>query len=96
MMNDHPPDAVRTPLRHAGDGDSLTRLARLQSEFSKVLGVSKVYVRHQGTEHFISGRPDDTLNHLSHGARSGEPRYDWEDRGDGVLYGYLKSDGRPR
>jgi hypothetical protein len=93
MTNDRPPDAVRAPLRHAGEGDSFTRLARLQSEFSGVLGIPTVFARHQGTEHFISGRPDDTLNHPGHGPRSGEPRYVWRDRGDGVLYGYLNPDG---
>jgi hypothetical protein len=84
------PDAVRSPLCHAGAGDSFAKLSRLQSEFSVVLQVPRVYVRHQGTEHFISGRPDDTLNFLCHTSRSGEPRYDWEDRGDRVFFGYLK------
>jgi hypothetical protein len=96
MATDRPPDAARTPLRYAGEGDSFTRLARLQSEFSGVLGVPKVFVRHQGTEHFISGRPDDTLKHPSCEARSGEARYRWEDRGDGVLLGYLEPDARGR
>lgn len=57
-----------------------------------VLRSPHVYVRHQGTEHFISGRPGDTLNFPSHDPQSGLPRYDWSDRGDGVLYGYLKPD----
>jgi hypothetical protein len=94
MTNDRPPDAVRAPLRYAGEGDSFTRLAKLQSEFSRVLRVPRVFVRHQGTEHFLSGRPDDTLGRPGHEARSGEPRYAWQDRGDGVLYGYLRYDGR--
>ena len=84
------PDAVRSPLPFAGAGGSQARLAKLQSEFSPVLRVPRVFVRHQGTEHFISGSPSDTINHPSHNARSGASRYNWEDRGDGVLYGYLE------
>jgi hypothetical protein len=90
MTSERTPDAVRSPLRHAGAGDSSARLANLQTEFSRVLKVLKVFVRHQGTEHFVSGRPDDTINFPSHDTRAGWPRYDWEDRGDGVLFGYLK------
>jgi hypothetical protein len=86
------PDAVRSPLHHAGEGDSFTRLSKLQSEFSAVLGVDHVHVRNQGTEHFITGGPNDLLNWARHEFRSGLPRYGWKDRGDGVLYGYLNPD----
>ena len=54
--------------------------------------MGRVYVRHQGGEHFITGDPADTLNFPGESPRSGEPRYEWEDRGDGVSYGYLKAD----
>ena len=84
------PDAIRSPLGNAGSGDSYTRLLKLQNEFAPILNVSRVFVRHQGHEHFITGQLDDTLNHPSHGSYSGGSRYQWEDRGDGVLYGYLK------
>jgi hypothetical protein len=92
IENDLRPDAVRSPLHRAGEGDSFVRLGRLQCEFSAVLGVARVFVRNQGTEHFITGRPDDILNWARHETRSGEPRYVWRDRGDGVLYGYLRPD----
>lgn len=92
MTTERTPDAVRSPLPFAGAGGSHARLAKLQAEFSPVLKVPQTYVRHQGTEHFITGRPGDTLNFPSHDARSGLPRYDWVDRGDRVLYGYLKPD----
>ncbi|MCA1684593.1 MAG: hypothetical protein LC745_01125 [Planctomycetia bacterium] len=92
MKNDRIPDAARSPLPFAGAGDSQTRLAKLQAEFSPVLKVPHVYVRHQGTEHFLSGCPGDTLGFPSHDPRSGLPRYDWADRGDGVLLGHLKPD----
>lgn len=92
MTTPRTPDAVRSPLPFAGAGDAHARLAKLQSEFAPVLGVSHAYVRHQGAEHFVSGAPGDTLNFPSHDARSGLPRYEWADRGDGVLYGHLKPD----
>ena len=86
------PDAILAPLSFAGPGDSYTRLSKLQDEFAGVLKVARVYVRHQGTEHFITGNPADTLQFPSSSTRSGEPRYEWKDRGDGVQYGYLKTD----
>jgi hypothetical protein len=92
MTHQPTPQAVRSPLSHAGAGSAPDRLARLMNEFSRVLGVTRVFVRHQGSEHFISWSPDDTLHYPSRHARSGSPRYDWSDRGDGVLYGYLKPD----
>ena len=91
-MADRRPDAIRSPLSFAGAGGAHVRLAKLQSEFATVLNVSRVFVRHQGTEHFITSNPGDTLLFQSLGPRSGESRYDWEGRGDGVLYGYLKPD----
>ncbi len=92
MTNAPTPDAVRSRPPFAGTGDSHARLAKLQAEFSPVLNVPRVYVRHQGTEHFISGSPVDTLNFDSRDSRCGTPRYSWSDRGDDVLYGYLKPD----
>jgi hypothetical protein len=91
-MADRKPDAIRSPLSFAGAGGSHARLARLQSEFAPVLQAPHVFVRHQGTEHFITADPRDTLLFPSLGPRSGEARYDWEDRGDGIFYGYLKPD----
>lgn len=84
-----PIDAVRSPIGYAGAGPSSARLARLGAEFAGPLGAGRVFVRHQGGEHFITPRADDTLLFPSGGPRSGEPRYRWEDRGDGVSYGYL-------
>jgi hypothetical protein len=86
------PQAVRSPISYAGSGDSLARLSRLQSEFSKVLDASHVFVRLQGSEHFITGSPTDTLSFPSPHPRSGQARYEWHDRGDGVLYGCLIND----
>lgn len=90
MPDQRTPDAVRSPLPFVGAGDSHAKLARLQAVFGPALGVSRIFVRHQGTEHFISGSPGDTINFCSQDPRGGQPRYEWEDRGDGVLYGYLK------
>ena len=83
MMSDRrTPIAARTPLGYTGEGAAQTRLTRLQREFSGVLKVSRIFVRHHGTEHFVSGKPDDTLYSQYQDERPGEPRYEWEDRGD--------------
>jgi len=86
-MADFIPDAILAPLAFAGSGDAATRLARLQAEFSSLLQVPRVFVRHQGTSHFITGSPDDTLLFPQSHERSGQSRYQWFDRGDGVSYG---------
>jgi len=91
-MSDFLPDAVLAPLDHAGPGDAAGRLARLQSEFAALLRVPRVYVRHQGTSHFLSGNPADTLLFPQSDPRCGRPRYEWSDRGDGVSYGRSKAD----
>jgi hypothetical protein len=91
-MTDSIPDAVLAPLSYAGSGDAASRLAKLQAEFSVVLRVPRVYVRHQGTSHFISGSPADTLLYPQTDARGGQSRYDWIDRGDGVSLGHFHAD----
>ena len=91
-MADSIPDAVMVPLSYSGPGDAATRLARLHVEFSTILQVPRVYVRHQGTKHFLSGSPADTLLFPQTDPRSGQPRYAWSDRGDGVSYGGLQVD----
>jgi hypothetical protein len=85
--------AIRAPIGYAGAGPSAARLERLGTEFGAILGTDQVFVRHQGSEHFISACPDDTLQFPRTSPRSGELRYSWEDRGDGVSLGYLKADG---
>ena len=91
-MTDFIPDAVLAPLGYAGSGDAATRLARLHAEFSVLLHVSRIYVRHQGTTHFITGSPTDTLLFPQTDARAGRSRYEWTDRGDGVSYGRFHAD----
>jgi hypothetical protein len=91
-MSDLIPDAVFAPLSYAGSGDAASRLAKLQAEFSVLLQVPRVYVRHQGTSHFLSGSPTDTLLFTQSDGRSGRSRYAWADRGDGVSYGRFIAD----
>jgi hypothetical protein len=86
------PDAVMVPLSYSGAGDAATRLSRLHAEFAEVLKVPRVYVRHQGTTHFLSGNPADTLLFPQSDPRSGRPRYVWADRGDGVCFGRFRAD----
>lgn len=57
-----------------------------------MLRAKVVFVRLQGNEHFISRTQSDTLHFVNHGPRSGSSRYDWEDRGDGVYYGYIRTE----
>jgi hypothetical protein len=92
MIPGRKPDAIRSPLSFAGSGGSYARLTRLQAELAPLLGVPRISVRLQGTEHFITQTPSDTLYFPAQSARAGEPRYDWKDRGDGVHYGYLRAD----
>lgn len=91
-MTQRSPDAVRVPRSFAGSGDSAARLSRLQAELAPILDAPRVFVRHQGTEHFVTGSPSDTLMFPSTSPRAGEARYEWEDRGDGIVRGYLKDD----
>jgi hypothetical protein len=91
-MSDLIPDAVLTPLSYAGSGDAAARLGKLQAEFAALLQVPRVFVRNQGTLHFLSGSPTDTLLFPQSDSRSGRPRYAWTDRGDGVSYGRYLAD----
>ena len=80
---------------HAACGSACSaaaRLARLQGEFAALLRVPRVYVRHQGTSHFLTGSPADTLLFPQSDPRCGRPRYLWTDRGDGVSYGRFHAD----
>ena len=88
-MTEIRPDAIQAPIGHAGAGDAASRLGRLQAEFAPILGTNRVFVRHQGASHFVSGSPDDTLLFSSASPRSGQARYVWADRGDGVSLGRL-------
>jgi hypothetical protein len=90
-MPDFIPDAVKVPLGYSGPGDAATRLARLHVEFSPILQAPRVYVRHQGTTHFLTGSPADTLLFPQSDPRSGRSRYEWFDRGDGVSYGRCRA-----
>jgi hypothetical protein len=91
-MADSVPDAVMVPLGYTGPGDAATRLTRLHVEFTSILQAPRVYVRHQGNSHFITGSPADTLLFPQSDPRSGRPRYEWSDRGDGVSYGRYRAD----
>ncbi|WZO98177.1 hypothetical protein EP7_005233 [Isosphaeraceae bacterium EP7] len=84
--------AVMVPVGYPGQGSSRERLSRLDREFAPLLGVRAMFIRQQGTGHFLSPQGGDTLLHPTHSPLAGQPRYDWLDRGDGVLYGTIKPD----
>ena len=73
-----------------GPGDAATRLARLDAEFAVAASsVSRVYVRHQGNAHFITGSATDTLlfPQSEPAIRPVASIRMERDRGDGVSYG---------
>ena len=82
-------DAIRARVGYCGPGSAASRLERLRSEFAPLLGGGTLFVRNQGDEHFLSAHPHDTLQFPRSAPESGRARYRWEDRGDGVLYGFL-------
>ena len=81
-------EAIRAPIGYAGTGNAHVRLERLRSECARLLENEDVFVRLQGNEHFISTLSCDSLYFPQSSQLSGNPRYQWVDRGDGVLYGY--------
>jgi hypothetical protein len=91
MCSERKPDAIRCSHLATGIGDAQSRLKTLHARFSELLGNTKIYVRHQGTEHFLSADPNDSLLHPSFSPKSGLAKYRWEDREDGVAYGFLDS-----
>ena len=87
-VDDSMPDAVRVPIRRVGPGDARQKLARLHAEFARVLRADRIQVRNQGDEHFLTAGVGETLSHPGDGPHSGQSRYEWHDRGDGVFYGF--------
>lgn len=89
-MTPKAPDAVRSPVAYSGVGSASARLVKLHVEFAPLLRQPRIFVRLQGSEHFITGNPADTLLFSRDSDRPGTARYDWCDRGDGILFGVLK------
>jgi hypothetical protein len=79
------PDAIRAPRTAGG----FAALPQLQSAYAAVLGVPRVYVWNQGSEHFITGKPGEQLYFPATHPASGQSRYRWEDQGGGVFFGFL-------
>ena len=84
-------DAICSPAHYAGPGVTRDKLAKIANEFASILGSDKLFVRLQGSEHFITRNCDDTLLYPRSHLLSGQTRYLWHDRGDGVFYGTEKS-----
>lgn len=98
-MPDSPPkarfDAVICDQQYpAGASDKL--IARNQ-EFGPLLGAARVVSRHvPGNRSLVTAPPAGDVGsyhpgefHPKEHPQAGQPRYDWMDRGDGVLYGVL-------
>jgi hypothetical protein len=93
------PDAVRCHRHYPPGKVEDARHAALKAEFAPLLGSKLVYTRHYGAhESFIAPTADDaqgrglTVLFPTGHPRQGQDRYEWLDRGDGVLYGYLVPD----
>lgn len=85
-------DAVLVPYGHAG-GNIYTKMARFQAEFGPLLGGGRLWVRDVGGANLVAPNEADTLNFpTDHPTRPKQPRYAWEDRGDGVKLGVLVPD----
>lgn len=87
-MADEPakPDAIRVPRDPGGGFD---RLGELDSVYREILGTPAIYVRDQGSVHFITGNPEDLLYFPKTSPAAGLPRYRWEDQGEGIAFGFL-------
>jgi hypothetical protein len=62
----------------------------------KIMGFGparRAYVRlADGTHHFCTGNPHDTIYFPTDHDRAGQPRYGWEPQPDGSRHGYLVDD----
>jgi hypothetical protein len=92
------PDAILCPHHYPPGLVGDPRHQKLREEFCRVLGVKLIYSRGADIGHtqtFITGVPNDARGRgIARFFATGHPlqgrdRYDWADRGDGVLYGTL-------
>lgn len=90
------PDAVLIPRNYGKGERSVTEdISLLKAEFMPILQSKSVYFvmdSGYGDMIFATENPGECLNYGTTHAQARQPRYDWTDRGDGVLYGHLKED----
>lgn len=84
-------DAVLCPRHYPPGKADMARHYALRDEFAPLFGGGLIYTRHQGTHHSLVtpfGDGDDQPRYFwtTH-PRANQERYEWTDRGDGVLYG---------
>jgi hypothetical protein len=88
-------DAVLVGRNYPAPKPGQDRLLRLIAEFRPILGSKRVYLRHVGQiqKDLLTAEPDSpTCYFPSAHPYAGRDRYDWTDRGDGVMYGALIPD----
>jgi hypothetical protein len=93
-MPDRTIDAVRVPVGYARGRGVADRYRAIDAEFRPLLGGGRLWLRNQGAFVFVTPGAADTLLFPKDHPRSGEDRYSWQDRGDGVSFGVLVPDDR--
>jgi hypothetical protein len=83
-------DAVLAPSSYPKNKTGAVRNAALRAEFAQDFGSTHVYSTHVGPNQIlITPTPEQARYHGQNHALAGQDRYDWVDRGDGVLIGML-------
>jgi hypothetical protein len=87
-------DAVICHADYPHFGDYYSKAHARNREFGPLLGCKSVASRNlPGDRSLLSGDPGQvTIVHPTNHRKAGQARYDWHDRGDGVMYGVLLPD----
>lgn len=94
-MPDRTVDAACVPVGYAKGKGPHDRYRAIDAEFRPLLGIpagKRIWMRNQGDFLFVAPEEGDTLEFPKSGERAGQPRYTWDDRGDGVRLGTLVPD----
>lgn len=93
------PDAILLPATYAPKGDPNSFLVKLKEEFAPIFGCKRVSSCQVGKQRLVVPWPHSQVKQqaLLHGddhELAGQERYEWEDAGNGIQYGYLTSEAR--
>lgn len=88
-MADTPkPDAIMVPRAYKNKGGPRESIPGLIEEFKPILGDHPWFTTH-GEYRIVHATRNIHVNFPIGHERAGETRFRWEDRGDGVLFGYF-------
>lgn len=83
-------DAVMVPQNYPPGRVKKERALAIKDEFGPILGSAIVHGRNlPGNQTLVTASPEVSVNHYGDHPLSGQPRYEWMDRGDGIQYGLL-------